>query len=53
MELEYEGELHGSDRIARELIAAAAGFIAARRSGRMIDSLVVGYPVLWAVTALM
>ena len=27
MELEYEGELHGPDRIARELIARAAGLV--------------------------
>lgn len=33
MELEYEGELQGSDRIARELIAAAAGDTFFHRAG--------------------
>ncbi len=33
MELEYEGELHGPDRIARELIARAAGRVFAARAG--------------------
>ena len=33
MELEYEGELHGSDRIARELISAAASGVFHARAG--------------------
>ena len=33
MELEYEGELHGSDRIARELISAAANEVFQARAG--------------------
>ncbi len=33
MELEYEGELHGSDRIARELISQAAGQTYQTRAG--------------------
>lgn len=33
MELEYEGELQGSDRIARELISAAAGVTYGSRAG--------------------
>jgi len=33
MELEYEGELHGSQRIAEELISAAAGLTFQRRAG--------------------
>lgn len=33
MELEYEGELQGSDRIARELVAAAAGDTFFHRAG--------------------
>jgi magnesium chelatase subunit I len=33
MELEYEGELHGSDRIARELISAAASGVYQDRAG--------------------
>ena len=34
------------------LIAAAAGFVVVRRTGRMTDSLVVGFPMLWILTAL-
>ena len=33
MELEYEGELHGSDRIARDLISAAANEVFQARAG--------------------
>ena len=33
MELEYEGELHGSDRIARELIASAARSVYQEHAG--------------------
>jgi magnesium chelatase subunit I len=33
IELEYEGELHGSDRIARELISAAANEVFQTRAG--------------------
>jgi magnesium chelatase subunit I len=33
MELEYEGELHGADRIAAELIGKAAGLTFERRAG--------------------
>ena len=33
MELEYEGELQGSNRIARDLISAAAGVTYGRRAG--------------------
>lgn len=34
------------------LIAAVSGYIAVRRTGRMTDSLIVGFPVLWIATAL-
>ena len=34
------------------LVAAAVGFAVASRTGRMTDSLVVGFPVLWVLTAL-
>ena len=41
MELEYEGELHGADRIARELISAAAGATyEARAAGADVDAIV-------------
>ena len=41
MELEYEGELHGSDRIARELISAAANEVfQARAGGADVDEIV-------------
>ena len=33
MELEYEGELHGSDRIARELISSATSSVFEERAG--------------------
>jgi magnesium chelatase subunit I len=33
MELEYEGELHGSEKIARELISSAAGLVFQERAG--------------------
>ncbi len=33
MELEYEGELHGPERIARELVSAAAGEVYQRLAG--------------------
>jgi len=33
MELEYEGELHGADKIARELISSAAGVTFGDRAG--------------------
>ncbi len=41
MELEYEGELHGADRIARELIqAAAAETFEARAGGADVEDIV-------------
>ncbi|MGI9626910.1 MAG: magnesium chelatase [Longimicrobiales bacterium] len=41
MELEYEGELHGADRIARELIAAASGItFEGRAGGADVDDIV-------------
>ena len=41
MELEYEGELQGSDRIARELISAAAkGVFADRAGGSDVEEIV-------------
>ena len=38
MELEYEGELVGSDRIARELIARACADVLEHRGGDMVES---------------
>jgi magnesium chelatase subunit I len=43
MELEYEGELHGSDRIASELIAKAAGLTFTNRAGGVDVEDVVEY----------
>ena len=43
MELEYEGELHGPDRIARELIARAAGQVFEARAGGADVEQVVEY----------
>ncbi len=43
MELEYEGELHGADRIARELISAAAGATYEDRAGGAEIDPIVGY----------
>ncbi|MBT8335004.1 MAG: magnesium chelatase, partial [Gemmatimonadetes bacterium] len=41
MELEYEGELHGHEKIGRELIAAAAhGVYAARAGGADVEDIV-------------
>src|SRR5690606_20844303 len=38
MELEYEGELVGADRIARELISRACADILDERGGQMVES---------------
>lgn len=35
-----------------ELVAVAAGFVVVRRSGDVARGLLVGFPVLWALTAL-
>ena len=43
MELEYEGELHGADRIARELISAAAGATYEERAGGAETDSIVNY----------
>jgi magnesium chelatase subunit I len=43
MELEYEGELHGHDRIARELIAAAAHQVFEERAGGADIESIVAY----------
>lgn len=41
MELEYEGELHGHERIGRELVSSAAhGVYAARAGGADVDDIV-------------
>ncbi|NNF25966.1 MAG: sigma 54-interacting transcriptional regulator, partial [Gemmatimonadetes bacterium] len=43
MELEYEGELQGADRIARELISAAAGATYEERAGGAETDAIVEY----------
>jgi len=43
MELEYEGELHGPEKIARELISAAAGLTFEVRAGGMDVEDIVAY----------
>lgn len=43
MELEYEGEMHGAEKIARQLIAAAAGLTFEFRAGGMNLEDVVAY----------
>jgi magnesium chelatase subunit I len=43
MELEYEGEMHGPEKIARELISAAAGLTYEFRAGGMDVEDVVAY----------
>jgi magnesium chelatase subunit I len=43
LELEYEGELHGHDRIARELIAAAAHEVFEERAGGADVESIVAY----------
>jgi len=43
MELEYEGELHGSEKIARQLISAAAGLTYEFRAGGMDVEDIVAY----------
>jgi magnesium chelatase subunit I len=43
MELEYEGEMHGPEKIARELIAAAAGLTFEFRAGGMDVEGIVAY----------
>ncbi len=43
MELEYEGELHGADRIAHELIGGAALGVYATRAGGADDQDIVDY----------
>ncbi len=43
MELEYEGEMHGAEKIARQLIAAAAGLTFEFRAGGMDVEEVVAY----------
>ena len=41
MELEYEGELHGADRIARDLISSAArGVFQARAGGSDVEEII-------------
>jgi len=43
MELEYEGEIHGYERIARQLIGAAAGLTYEFRAGGMDVEEIVAY----------
>jgi len=43
MELEYEGELHGAEKIARELISAAAGLTYQDRAGGSDVEEIVAY----------
>ncbi|MFH1764280.1 MAG: magnesium chelatase [Gemmatimonadota bacterium] len=43
MELEYEGELHGAEKIARELISAAAGLTYRDRAGGSDVEEIVGH----------
>mgnify|MGYP003343803981 CR=1 FL=1 len=43
LELEYEGEVHGADKIARELIQAAAAATFEARAGGADADAVVGY----------
>jgi magnesium chelatase subunit I len=43
LELEYEGELHGSEKIARELISAAAGLTYRDRAGGSDVEEIVAY----------
>jgi magnesium chelatase subunit I len=43
MELEYEGEMHGAEKIARELISAACGLTYEFRAGGMDVERVVAY----------
>ena len=44
---------HGDRAISLDarLFAAAAAFVIVRRTGRISDALVVGFPVLWIATA--
>ncbi len=43
MELEYEGELHGAEKIARELVAAASREVYQDRAGGADVEAIVGY----------
>jgi magnesium chelatase subunit I len=43
LELEYEGELHGSRKIAEELISASAGMTFSERAGGADVEAIVGY----------
>jgi len=43
MELEYEGEMHGSEKIARELISAACGLTYEFRAGGMDTDEIVAF----------
>ena len=41
---------HASLSLDPRLAAVAAGFVTVHRTGRMTDSLLVGFPVLWVLT---